>query len=51
MGIYNEDGTLNDSHWMFVAARWLGSHYKLLRTLILLVMIVVGVILWSIINN
>ncbi len=52
MRIYNEDGTLNDNNWMFVDARWAGSHYKLLRwTLILFIMIIVGIFLWSIINN
>ena len=52
MGIYNEDGTLSDGHWMFVAARWAGSHYKLLRwDLMFFILIIVGAILWSIINN
>ena len=48
MGIYNENGNLKDNHWMFRAARWTGSHYKLVRwTLLLLILIVVGIILWS----
>ena len=52
MRIYNEDGTLNDNNWMFVAARWAGSYYKLLRwTLMFFILIIVGAILWSIINN
>ena len=52
MGIYNENGNLNDNHWMFRAARWAGSHYKLVRwTLTLLIMIVVGIILWGFANN
>ena len=52
MGIYDENGNLNDNHWMFRAARWAGWHYKLLRrTLILFIMIIVGIFLWSIINN
>ena len=52
MGLYDESGKLNDNYWVFLAARWDGSHYKVLRwTLLLLMMIIVGVILWSIINN
>lgn len=52
MGIYDENGTLNDNHWVLKAARWAGSHYKLLRwTLLLLILIIVGLILWSILNN
>jgi hypothetical protein len=52
MRIYNEDGTLNDNNWMFVAARWAGSHYKLARRiLLLLILIIVGVLLWGITYN
>ena len=52
MGIYDENGNLNENHWMFVAARWAGSHYKLIRwTLILLMIIIVGVLLKGIANN
>lgn len=52
MGIYDENGNLNDNHWMFRAARWAGSHHKILRwTLLLLILIIVGLILWSILNN
>ena len=52
MRIYNEDGTLNDNNWMFVSARWSGSHYKLVRwTLRLLILIIVGVLLWVITYN
>ena len=52
MEIYNEDGTLNDNHWMFVSARWAGSHYKLARRiLLLLILIIVGVLLWGITYN
>lgn len=52
MGIYDENGNLNDNHWMFRVARWAGSHYKLVRwTLLLLISIIVGVILWSITNK
>ena len=48
MGIYDENGNLNDIHWMFRAARWAGWHYNLLRwILLLLILIVVGIILWS----
>lgn len=25
MGLYDENGNLNDNHWMFVSARWAGS--------------------------
>ena len=51
MGIYDENGNLNDNHWMFRAARWVGSHYKLARwTIIFLFFIIVGVILWDITN-
>ena len=51
MGIYDENGNLNDNHWMFRVARWVGSHYKLLRwTTIFLFFIIVGVILWGITN-
>jgi hypothetical protein len=52
MGIYDENGNLNENYWMFRAARWAGSHYKLLQwTLILLIMVIVGVLLWGIVNN
>lgn len=52
MGIYDENGNLNDNHWLFRAARWAGSHYKIVRWIILLFMlIIVGAILWSIANN
>lgn len=52
MGIYDENGNLNDNHWMFRTARWAGSHYKLLRWILLLsILIIVGVILWGIANN
>ena len=52
MGIYDENGNLNNNHWMFRVARWAGSHYKLVRwTLLLLISIIVGVILWSITNK
>lgn len=52
MGLYDENGNLNDNHWMFVAARWAGSHYKLVRwTLRLLILIIVGVLLCGITYN
>lgn len=52
MGIYDENGNLNDNHWMFRTARWAGWHYNLLRwILIFLFLIIVGVILWGIANN
>lgn len=52
MGIYDENGNLNDNHWMFRAARWVGWHYKLVRwILILLILIIAGVILWGFANN
>ena len=52
MGIYDKDGNLNDNHWVLKAARWAGSHYKLIRwTLILLMIIIVGVLLKGIANN
>lgn len=52
MGLYDENGNLNDNHWMFVSARWAGSHYKLVRwTLRLLILIIVGVLLWGITYN
>ena len=52
MGIYDDNGNLNDNHWMFRAAYCAGSHHKLLRwSLILLIIIMVGVILWSISKN
>ena len=52
MGIYDENGNLNDNHWMFRVARWAGSHYKLLGwTIIFLFLIIVGVILWGITNK
>ena len=52
MRLYDEEGKLNDNHWMFKAARWAGLHYKLLRWILLLLMsIIVGVILWSIVNS
>ena len=52
MGIYDENGNLNDNHWMFVSARWAGAHYKLVRwTLRLLILIIVGVLLWVITYN
>lgn len=52
MRIYNEDGTLKDNNWMFVSARWAGSHYKLVRwALRLLILIIVGVLLWVITYN
>jgi hypothetical protein len=48
MGIYDENGTLNENYWMLRAARWAGWHYKLVRwILLLLILIVVGIILWS----
>ena len=48
MGIYDENGNLNENYWMFRAARWAGWHYKLIRwILLLLILIVVGIILWS----
>ena len=52
MGLYDENGNLNDNHWMFVSARWTGSHYKLARRiLLLLILIIVGVLLWGITYN
>ena len=52
MGIYDENGNLNDIHWMFRAARWAGWHYNLLRwILLLLILIIVGVLLWGITYN
>ena len=52
MGLYDENGNLNDNHWMFVSARWAGSHYKLVRwTLRLLILIIVGVLLCGITYN
>jgi len=52
MGIYDEKGNLNDNHWVLKAARWAGSHYKLIRwSLILLMIIIVGVLLKGIANN
>ena len=52
MGIYDENGNLNENHWMFVAARWAGSHYKLIRWILLLsILIIVGVLLWSFAKN
>lgn len=52
MGIYDENGNLNENYWMFRAARWAGSHYKLVRwTLRLLILIIVGVLLWVITYN
>ena len=48
MGLYDENGNLNDNHWMFVSARSAGSHYKLARRiLLLLILIIVGVLLWG----
>ena len=52
MGIYDENGNLNDNHWMFRAARWAGWHYKLVRWILrLLILIIAGVILWGFANN
>ena len=52
MGIYDENGKLNDNHWMFKVARWAGWHYKLARRiLLLLILIIVGVLLWGITYN
>ena len=52
MGIYDEKGNLNENYWMFKSARWAGSHYKLLRWgLLLLILIIVGGILRCIIYN
>jgi len=52
MGVYDENGNLNDNHWMFRAARWAGWHYKLVRWILLLLMLmIVGGIWWSIVNN
>jgi len=52
MELYDENGNFNDNHWMFVSARWAGSHYKLVRwTLRLLILIIVGVLLWVITYN
>ena len=52
MGIYDENGNLNENYWMFRVARWVGSHYKLVRwTLRLLILIIVGVLLWVITYN
>lgn len=52
MGIYDENGNLNENYWMFRAARWVGSHYKLARRiLLLLILIIVGVLLWGITYN
>ena len=46
MKLHNEDGTLNEEHWLCKAAYWSGSHYKFVRFIkILLLLIVVGVIL------
>ena len=48
MGNYDENGNLNENYWMFRAARWAGWHYKLVRwILLLLILIVVEIILWS----
>ena len=53
MGIYNDENWhLDENHWMLRAARWAGSHHKLLRrTLLLLMLMIVGGIVWSFINN
>lgn len=52
MGLYDEDGNLTDNHWMFVSARLAGSHYKLARRiLLLLILIIVGVLLCGITYN
>lgn len=52
MGLYDENGNLNENYWMSRAARWAGSHYKLVRwTLRLLILIIVGVLLWGITYN
>ena len=52
MELYDENGNLNDNHWMFRVARWVGSHYKLVRRiLLLLILIIVGVLLWGITYN
>ena len=50
MAIYNDENwQLDENHWIFRAAGWLGSHHKLVRwTLLFLVLIIVGVVLWSI---
>lgn len=51
MGVYDENRNLNDNHWMFRAARWVGWHYTLVRwILLLLILIIVGGIL-CIVNN
>lgn len=52
MGIYDENGNLNENDWMIRAAHWAGSHYILVqRILLLLVLIIIGGIVWSIVNN
>ena len=52
MGLYDENGNLNDNHLVLKAARWAGSHYKLARRiLLLLILIIVGVLLWGITYN
>ena len=52
MGIYDENGNLNENYWMFRAARWAGWHYKLVRwILIFLFLVIVGVISWSVTHN
>lgn len=52
MGLYDENGNLNENHWIFVSARWAGSHYKLLRwALMFFILIIVGAILWGITYN
>lgn len=52
MGLYDKNGDFNDNHLVLKAARWAGSHYKLARRiLLLLILIIVGVLLWVITYN
>ena len=52
MGLYDKNGDFNDNHLVLKAARWAGSHYKLARRIILLlILIIVGVLLWGITYN
>ena len=51
MGLYDKNGDFNDNHWVLKAARWAGSHYKVARRiLLLLILIIVGVLILIIVG-
>ncbi len=46
MKLTDENGSLNENHWLMKTASWMGYHYRLVRFLkIILILAIIGIML------